>query len=1179
MKNKLLKILGVVMTIAMLASFMVAGAGVSASGNPASINNWSGVKLPSLAAGSDVQLIEQANDGTIFVSVWYSTDPDGSGPLLANKYNMYKSTDGGYTWTLTNVSNQTSAITVITPSANYAVDKTVYVAIAGTSVIMKCTNAAAAGTPFGLLGQISGGFGGALTATQVNDIETYYDGSYDVLLVATDIDVFAIRDDNGLTTVWTDMQLSQALLGGYSDSLTTPVGVDVFKAMFAPDYASTGVIWAVYFDNRNGVTTTATNGYGIIARPSGSNQWGSVITPVIVSAPGNLVAKPQCDVKFAANYSSLLANGNVNLYAALSFYGATAADDVYSIECNFYGSAGSVTPFSVTGATHLDFSSLQISGSTLIAGSNNYGTGNAQVWVSLNNGITWNIASKNPTGALDLPCNLLISGKSGVNGANFVADGTILAATSGAQSAVSISADNGATWNQIAFIDDVIATIGDIAFSSTSHEAALITSNGADSSLWKTKDVTALTPQWQRVLCQNYSTTINGFTLVEFSADSVVVMLYDMPANEIYRSADDLQTFSSWRSTVGWGTIADWVVSDSTSVYAATSNGFWSTAVVGQKLATTPLVSIAKNGNTLIVGSTAGKIYASANSGSDWGSAITALGTAGNVYVAFDSGFAVSGSAGNGLIFYATSNGTVGQVKLSSTAAVANSNVVLTDAGGTGIAAAGTSYNAIKVAPDNALYVSGSTGNSTTTTTTSTVPISGTVTLSSSLFNNHSVTIPGGTLINVTNGTFVAGGVSVSGSDLTANSSTSVVGRIYIEQGTAQGYIDVTLSTGSYWTSGSDISVSASSLTCTPTTTTTTTTVSGTTKMFRLLLHQTDNLWETAPLTGMSGLWYSAGSNILWTKVNNTISAFEDFLSGPVAGVTAIEKGASTSTATKTVTVSWTNAKVLSTIPVTYLISYSYVNSLGTTVTAYATKTVVAGTATGAAISSDITGLNPYTAYTFMVRVADGSPYQSRWSDTKSVTTSFYIMAPALQTLANGTLEAPINPSFTWAAAAGASQYEFQLSTDPAFATANIIVDAKVATTAYSYNTAKLAFDTDHFWRVRSIASDGTATSAWSSVWSFHTRVQAIPPVTVTQISQTQTLVVSGVITTIAISIPPITINPPVVTVPPGTTVVTSITLTVPHNVTPSYIWAIVAIGALLTIAVIILIIRTRRVV
>jgi len=60
------------MTIAMLASFMVVGSPASAAGNPASVNDWQGVVLPNTIAGSNVELIEQANDGTIFISAYFA---------------------------------------------------------------------------------------------------------------------------------------------------------------------------------------------------------------------------------------------------------------------------------------------------------------------------------------------------------------------------------------------------------------------------------------------------------------------------------------------------------------------------------------------------------------------------------------------------------------------------------------------------------------------------------------------------------------------------------------------------------------------------------------------------------------------------------------------------------------------------------------------------------------------------------------------------------------------------------------------------------------------------------------------------------------------------------------------------------------------------------------------------
>ena len=165
MKNKIMKIMGIVMTVAMLASFMVAGLPVSAAGNPASVNAWQGVTLPNTVPGTNVELIEQANDGTIFISVFFDDAATiGTVSITADTWAMFKSTDG-YTWTLTDVYNLPTAnrITAICPSANYAVDKTVYVAVntsaLGYTTLYRCTNGAAFGTPVGEMGQISAGMG------------------------------------------------------------------------------------------------------------------------------------------------------------------------------------------------------------------------------------------------------------------------------------------------------------------------------------------------------------------------------------------------------------------------------------------------------------------------------------------------------------------------------------------------------------------------------------------------------------------------------------------------------------------------------------------------------------------------------------------------------------------------------------------------------------------------------------------------------------------------------------------------------------------------------------------------------------------------------------------------------------------------------------------------------------
>lgn len=95
-----------------------------------------------------------------------------------------------------------------------------------------------------------------------------------------------------------------------------------------------------------------------------------------------------------------------------------------------------------------------------------------------------------------------------------------------------------------------------------------------------------------------------------------------------------------------------------------------------------------------------------------------------------------------------------------------------------------------------------------------------------------------------------------------------------------------------------------------------------------------------------------------------------------------------------------------------------------------------------------------------------------------------------------------------------------------------------------------------YYWRVR-VAGDGPVYSSWSEVRSFTVeKAEVTPPVV---ISPTP--------------LPPITITPPdvIVNVPP--------TVTVPPAtpITPAWIYIIIVIGALLLIAVIILIVRTRR--
>jgi hypothetical protein len=275
--------------------------------------------------------------------------------------------------------------------------------------------------------------------------------------------------------------------------------------------------------------------------------------------------------------------------------------------------------------------------------------------------------------------------------------------------------------------------------------------------------------------------------------------------------------------------------------------------------------------------------------------------------------------------------------------------------------------------------------------------------------------------------------------------------------------------------------------------------------------------------------------------------------------------------------------------------------------------------------------LPPATDWIVEVRVNNGVDYysdgtwdypysigqeieKSRWSGPASVMTDYYMTMPIPTNPAQGADEVSLTPSFGWSAVRYAVTYEFQLSDDPTFG--SLIDSVSVTTTAYSYVGDGLDFDSDYYWRVRAVAPNGT-TSGWSTytetyfaitipddmmyylfwemgpvdglfdwvsgaISNFHTEEEEFPPVTV-EPQPTPTIDFNPTIEIPEITLPAmpdITIEPPAVTVPITSTVTTvNPVIELPDQPTPVYIWAIVAIGAVLTVAVIILIIRTRRVV
>jgi hypothetical protein len=165
-------------------------------------------------------------------------------------------------------------------------------------------------------------------------------------------------------------------------------------------------------------------------------------------------------------------------------------------------------------------------------------------------------------------------------------------------------------------------------------------------------------------------------------------------------------------------------------------------------------------------------------------------------------------------------------------------------------------------------------------------------------------------------------------------------------------------------------------------------------------------------------------------------------------------------------------------------------------------------------------------------------------------------VAPVILTPAFGDMAAAIQPTFTWTASATATSYEFVLAEEIGQDDKFAIIDYSATTDINGHvSREQLKYDTVYNWHVRAV--NATGAGAWTT--GFFTTVaepepepEPVPPVIIKETPPTPA--------------PEIILN-----VPPATKQEV--------QVIPEYmIWVVVAVAAVLIIAVIVLIVRTRRV-
>ena len=139
-----------------------------------------------------------------------------------------------------------------------------------------------------------------------------------------------------------------------------------------------------------------------------------------------------------------------------------------------------------------------------------------------------------------------------------------------------------------------------------------------------------------------------------------------------------------------------------------------------------------------------------------------------------------------------------------------------------------------------------------------------------------------------------------------------------------------------------------------------------------------------------------------------------------------------------------------------------------------------------------------------------------------------------------------LTPGIAWAPFAGATKYQIILATDATLK--NRVAGTPVFVTAPAWQPGEnLAYGTTYFFAIMAVEP----TASPQAIGSFTTMTKPVPPTPPVTIEPAPA--------------PQITLPAPIINLPPA------------QQIQPMFIWAIVIIGAILVIAVIVLIVRTRR--
>jgi len=1171
MKRKLTRIFGVSLTLVMVLSLMVAFAPVATAADYTE-NDWGEWGLPTLKADTNIGPMAVAPDGTLYAAIHFWNDLDADTSYDADEWfwKVAKSDDNGYTWSDTewddiesDSSGWMNGVVSIVVSPNYADDELVYLGISqdedNDPVVIRLEEAGE-GDVIYLKDFPDHGTGDQVDVLWCIDVWTDEDDD-NWIAAATDEDVFVLKDL--LFEDWRLQELDTWTANidkgsGAADYTFDESGYGALEVAFAPDFDESNLLWVIFADYED-------TDFWIAATVS-PGQWGQDIGDGWI----DLAASEWLDMDFPDDYDS---EDEVIVYAGLSSFGAGAvwliegvdAGDGFSNTIDLFDLSGDV------GATDPnDIVSIAVSGDygdeIILAGA----MWAPEIYISDDGGLNWDDVTKPPTGAYWT--HVYMEADVVWGGEVFDPDeGMAFASTFGPESAISRADDGGEVYNQVGYIDSDIDLILDLGFhpdfpDTPTYLMSTFDWDNMTSSLWLTENGDEEEPDYVRVLCGDPNAAIGNFTgwfgLVTYSWDAEAIYItgtdeYNTSPDQsvIWKSTNDGQTFGSKRSVEDDAFIRDWEITDSKTIYAAcwnfgaTTGGFymstnsglsWTSEETGTNFNDIAMSPDFDDGEGFILlGGMSGEIMLSDNDGDSFDDAedeeASGLSDTGIISVAFDADFADDDADGYMYIYAADDQGSnIQEGDVADTDDVNWDELEdnLGDDDPQGAYATG-----LVVAEDNALYVISAGGGASA----GDIEADGTIDIEGDTSGQTDVINLPDTDITVTSGTFEdEESLTVTLADLAATSASAVSGTLYLEgdDSGATGNITVSITGLSGYTAlGEDVSLTGYSLWAE---------VAGAvvaedTGVFRLLLWESNNLWESQDDTNLIDpfhLWVTPGTNVLWTidmdgyGGDPEIWVLEDTCSGQVT-LDSPSSGYKSDYETQ-MRVSWDEVRDAD----EYEVKYYHLDTGDSDVDGGIEDTDVL-----------LKGLSASSEYEWKVRVSPDEPWHSRWSDKWTFHTALgdAPWAPTLYTPGGvwqySGVEVDLMPAFSWESAKSADSYQFMLADNAEFTSP--LVNEKVPESAYQLDF-ELEYNSNYFWRVMAYKGND-ALSRWSDIGAFTSIEKAVAPPT---------------------PAPPATVTQPA----PAPVIM-------PTPIPPALLWTIIGIGALLIIAVIVLIVRTRRVV